>query len=547
MSEGVLNKVKRFFMGTPTTLKKALYRLSARSQASRSTAGFGRETGVHLATKEQLETIYYLQPLIFAAVNRFARDCVGDWYEWEEGAPDYIIALEKKWGHILKRELETAIKHALIYGDAYIELIYDGGGDASTTPDGRLLGLKQIDPKIVSDVEDGRLILQPISGADGQFGVKKEMVPERYMRLTLYKLADFTFGLSAIEAAYKVAISLMNADESYGEYVFRSGNGLMRLLIQGASDEDIDEGFDVLENIHKGFVGSDRHQFDVLRPSAFDPTEFNYHFYRSISAVFGMPLSIFIGHPVGGTSTFDDKMQYADYISNVQKTVLTDFVKEFFSRLSGVKNIDWDLKWKFAYTDERTSAEIRRLNASALRMVSDTFGTDFVTKEEVRQLLLLPKEMPSGTSPTAPAPQSESPTDSHDSIEEALPEEPEEFAKKVWSKGAAIDWLVNHGFKHDEYDRTANYHAFRQNPPEKYSRFRMDKDPIGHGEDYGIIFVYGFRKSDGKSEVQSVKFFAGPSTQALEEIDRIVIERLKELAERERRLGEELIKEGFVA
>lgn len=82
---------------------------------------------------------------------------------------------------------------------------------------------------------------------------------------------------------------------------------------------------------------------------------------------------------------------------------------------------------------------------------------------------------------------------------------------RKWTIEEAKKWLKDHNFKTSEMDEIANYYAFRQNDPEKYKTFAVEKKPFGFDEDSGVIVVYGIRTENGekKSEIQSIKFYHG--------------------------------------
>jgi hypothetical protein len=86
---------------------------------------------------------------------------------------------------------------------------------------------------------------------------------------------------------------------------------------------------------------------------------------------------------------------------------------------------------------------------------------------------------------------------------------------KKWTKEEAVAWLKSHDFQSGDYDHAANYHRFRQKEPGQYYRFTNDP-PSGHTRADGILFVYGWKKTDGKdvSEVQSVIFYHGEAESA---------------------------------
>lgn len=88
---------------------------------------------------------------------------------------------------------------------------------------------------------------------------------------------------------------------------------------------------------------------------------------------------------------------------------------------------------------------------------------------------------------------------------------------RKWTIEEAKKWLKDHNFKTSEMDEIANYYAFRQNDPEKYKTFAIEKTPFGFKEDSGVIVVYGIRTENGekKSEIQSIKFYHGKKDEKL--------------------------------
>ena len=88
---------------------------------------------------------------------------------------------------------------------------------------------------------------------------------------------------------------------------------------------------------------------------------------------------------------------------------------------------------------------------------------------------------------------------------------------KKWTIEEAKNWLKEHNFKTGDMDTIANYYAFRQNDPEKYKTFAVEKKPFGFDEDSGVYVVYGIRTENGekKSEIQSIKFYHGKKDEKL--------------------------------
>jgi len=90
---------------------------------------------------------------------------------------------------------------------------------------------------------------------------------------------------------------------------------------------------------------------------------------------------------------------------------------------------------------------------------------------------------------------------------------------RKWTKSQAVTWLKEHNFKHDNYDKMANYHSFRQQDPGQYRKFRVDKSPFSFKRQDGVIIIYGIKQKDGKSvsEMQSIRFYHGETDEENQE------------------------------
>jgi len=85
----------------------------------------------------------------------------------------------------------------------------------------------------------------------------------------------------------------------------------------------------------------------------------------------------------------------------------------------------------------------------------------------------------------------------------------EEETRK-WDKDEAEEWLKDNDFKISDYDNMSNFHAFRQNNPDKYDEIRADVAPFDFDETDGVQVLYGFfDDSDKGSEIQSIRFYHG--------------------------------------
>jgi hypothetical protein len=359
-----------------------------------------------------LRTIFLNSPLIFAGIHKKSKDMSHAWFEWEAETPEYIVKTTNRWRSLLQRIIKESLINAYWSGDGKVEKIYDekdvSGVDKAPTEGAKLINLRCIDPMTIVGVKKGFLEIQGYDKNDRL--TTRKMHPQRYLSITPHPMGDYERGVSPIDVSYNLALSMMNADKSYGEYVYRVGNGFMVLNIDQANQKEIDDAYDHMKKIQKGFVGSERHVFDVKTPLSFEPREFNFYFYRGLARVLEMPVSMFIGQNTGDVDIRDDRGEYYSAIKSTQETLLNPFVKSVISELLGIKKeiANYRIIWNDIYVDVRTQGEAMRFMASSIRMLSMALieqkeeELDFITIEEARNILGLPPRIPDTDYPQEP-------------------------------------------------------------------------------------------------------------------------------------------------
>jgi hypothetical protein len=377
---------------TRISLGKGIRRNFQKSPVSSTSKNVGQGVSVNNNITGDLRKVLLYSPMLFGAISKKSKDMIYSWFEWSEETPEYIVKTSKRWKNVLKTTLQGMLFNAYWSGDGFAEKIYapDNGTPESKPPEGaKIANFKVIDPMTVFDIEDGFLVLR---GFVGKNLTTVKLHPDRYIRITPHKIGDDNRGVSPIDVAFKVAISVMNADEAYGEYIYRQGNGFMILNIDQANQTEIDEAWDNLGKIQKGFVGSERHDFDIQAPRTFEGREFNFYFYRSLAAVLEMPVSMFIGQNTGDVDIRDDRGEYYSRIAGTQKVILTPVIKKLLTELLGLNDIQHEIVWNPIYVDPRSQGERARYMASAARMLAVSLkeNPELMTVDEARAILGLP-------------------------------------------------------------------------------------------------------------------------------------------------------------
>lgn len=350
---------------------------------------------------KNIRTVLLNSPLVFAGITKKSKDLIYSWFEWEKGTPRHVIETTKNWKTVITTILQQAIFHGEWSGDGFIEKIYDpkvdSGKDRTETPPPKgekPINLRVIDPLTVVDIKDGYLVLRGYVQGRMMNRLKTvKLHPDRYFKYTPRPLGDAKRGVSALDVAYKVALSMMNADEAFGEYLYRTANGFMVLNIQQGNQTEVTEGIKYLKKIQQGFVGTERHEFDIKNPNKFEPREFNFYFYRALAAVIEMPVSMFIGQNTGDVDIRDDRAEYYSRIVATQKVHLAPLIKKILSEVMGLKKpIIHNMLWHPVFVDPRAQGEKARYMASAIRMLSQAQldNPEMITIDECRAIVGLP-------------------------------------------------------------------------------------------------------------------------------------------------------------
>lgn len=384
----------------------------------------------------EIEDAYLKDPLIYRGVNKKSRDMLKKWHGFapalsSAAAPDpKIVDVLTAWARRvnLRGTMRKAVSDVILYGDAYIEKVWDG--DTAPTneeptvrgPPAKLAVVNPTTIRPVRDVEPNSPTLgdvlyfeQVVMGAkvDNQTeepdmkpnGVRFH--PSRIEWIQFYDIGDDVRGVGAVEAAYLNVLSKIKSDISLGEILSWHAKGFYVLNIEEGTDEDVDEGFALLrESREKGvneFAGTERHQFDIKTPAQIDPTGILTSFFINYAGALDMPKDMLIGASAGAVSGSQTNLR--DYYEDTQAMVeeLTPVVENLYAAALGLgarEDLSVIPTWNKLYVDEKTEADTLFQNAQA---ASVAWRDEVITKNEYRARLGLPP-VPGGDVFFEPAP-----------------------------------------------------------------------------------------------------------------------------------------------
>jgi len=198
---------------------------------------------------DELEACYYLDAVCFNSINKATQMIMGATHEFVGSSKKKYIEFFNEIGLVgddvtFEELLGNIFKYQMIYGDAYIELVYNSDGT-------RITDLFLIDPKKVdyARTSDKKIALdkyaKPIGyvikvpygydisnsdeipeeyknkvslGMDGIF-----ILSEKIAHFKLYTYGDRFNGIGLIEPSYKSILYKMNIEKAQANNIFQSG------------------------------------------------------------------------------------------------------------------------------------------------------------------------------------------------------------------------------------------------------------------------------------------------------------------------------------
>lgn len=347
----------------------------------------------------EIEAAYLKDALVFRGVNKKSRDVFKSWHVFDKdadkGAVAKLQAFARRVG--LKRVLTNALSDALLYGDAFIEKVYDGDtapneAEPSTK---RLKALSLVNPKTmrpIRDTQPGSPSLGEVIGYEQQVdSVRLRFHPSRFIHLQPYNIGDDERGVGAVEAAYTIIVAKIKGDKALGDILTWHAKGYFALKIQDATDEELVKGYEMVKKAREQgvnfFVGSDRHDYDIKPGAQVNPTPFLDEFHTDIAAALDMPKDLLIGASAGAITGSETNLRdYYEDCAAFRDLYFSAVVEELYAAELGVDVADLSARpvWPPLFVNEQAEADTRFKTAQAY---SIAYRDQAITKNEYRQAL----------------------------------------------------------------------------------------------------------------------------------------------------------------
>jgi hypothetical protein len=173
----------------------------------------------------------------------------------------------------------------------------------------------------------------------------------RLVHLQPFTIEPDLDGTSVLESVYDLLTVLKNADWSVGQNIFRHSSGLTFITPgDGASQEQIDAIRDVTENTNaKSIVTLIPGCSTTSVPaSTLNPGQYYDVLMGQISAGCNIPVSILTGAQSGQGVSENDRRDYADFLTGIQKSCLTPALKEIlniYQESTQLPKQEFEIRW----------------------------------------------------------------------------------------------------------------------------------------------------------------------------------------------------------
>lgn len=367
---------------------------------------------------QELERAYKKDPIIFNSINKAVQMIMSAGYRIEadnESAKNYFEDFLSNIGNVgenltFDELLEAVFKYQMIYGNAYVELVFNKSMD-------KIVDLALFDPKRMDYAKDasGNILLdkymKPVgytlkipygSSAKGdeppaEFKNKVSFMsneifvsPERVCHFKLYTVGDRFYGTGLIEPAYNSIIRKMKIEEAQTNSIYSRGTYPVIAYVgdeqHEATPQDVQAVLDNLVKLQHNRFMAFQHwvRVEPLEVKQSDIVQSTLEYLRlNVTSSLGMPSAFATGAGEAvNRATLNVQSRFLEFtLNDIVKRTLSTIRKYIFKRISfynRVRGNVW-LKWG--------DIGVENINDKAARLVNYA-KINALAPEEIRKFAL---------------------------------------------------------------------------------------------------------------------------------------------------------------
>lgn len=340
---------------------------------------------------QELENCYLFDPIAFSAINKITQTIMAvDWklickdLDTLDYFNNFIDNVGKVGEDVTFNEiLEAIFKNQLIYGNAYVETVFNKKGT-------EIVDLFLLDPKRMDYAQDasGNILMdkygKPIgytlklpynTSSEGRGDPIPEgssinlienqifLISERICHFKLYTYGDRFYGLGIIEPAYKTILRKQNIEVAQTNSIDQRG---CAPIIDYVGDEFHEPTPQMLEDAaeklakfknNKYFVFPKWHKIETVEIKQSDIVQDTLHYLReNESASLGLPMTFILGSGERSNKyTISSLQRFTENtLNDIVKRTLSTFRKYIFKRMCDLKDFNEipEISWEDVAVEE---------------------------------------------------------------------------------------------------------------------------------------------------------------------------------------------------
>jgi len=349
---------------------------------------------------KRFETIYRLDPLIFAAINKLTRLITSPPIQVIEGSEEDRNTLLNWIKRIdLQNKLEDIVRDVLIYGFSLSEIEYN---EDKTD----IINLRLLDPKTVDFIKTRKGMDEIALDVTGQIkgytiqikGKTEDLPRNNALHIKFFSLGDKCLGISLIEPIFKMAWIRLNLEEALGEAVYRHGFPIYYFNIGDekvlATPAKVKEAKKLLKNLDTAA--------ELILPNWIKPgvlrgggglseklAELLIYFTGAIASGLEIPKSFWLPGRVGRAAAEVENLDFERTVVSYQQRLIKQLEEQLINKYIILKQ----MKTKPRIVFQEMSPEHRLLRIRTLAMLSHRglLTKDIHLENQLRRELDLPE------------------------------------------------------------------------------------------------------------------------------------------------------------
>lgn len=338
------------------------------------------------------------EPLSGAAIDKTASMMTDKWMEMDDptrgqSMDDKLNALLVQDHRRLKlpQNFEWLIKQSMTFGNGWLEIIPEIGDTETTIPFMNMQGIQKFD-KIDSEFMTEYVVPDKINKGTYFFveqrpdGKKIFHHESRMLHMPWFQMGSDPIGFGVYDRCFRSMIQKIKMDWAVGQVIYRYGKPFIVINIEGGGKKEIAKGMELVKKLNpdSGFVGTEKHKFDILNPEAVDPDNFAKYYYINQAAACEMPMFEFMGAQRGQVTGGEvDLGGWYNLLAAKQNSKLSPLIYKINNILLDDQWVD-EVYWNPIHVDIKRQAEIDEIRARTVKIIYNDSG--LCTDLEGRQL-----------------------------------------------------------------------------------------------------------------------------------------------------------------